>query len=80
MKGHLEVPNCNNGSCALDHGAAVASGNPANTMPVQAAPVQDVNAAQQQKPYDPPKPTVAGRNSLPPEPGFIGPIGYEYVK
>jgi pilus assembly protein CpaC len=72
FKGHIEVPNC----CPTD-GNGCPTCN-ANGMGASSEPA--VEHATQQNPQNRLLPNQVAANSPPPEPGFIGPIGYDILK
>jgi pilus assembly protein CpaC len=66
FKGHMEVPNC----CPAD-GAACQANGPGNIPTPACEPVGRQNPQDRNQ---------LAANSQPPEPGFIGPIGYDVLK
>lgn len=71
FKGHIEVPNCcpTDGNCQNCNQGGM--NGPSNTA---------VEAVSRQNPQNRSQPNQVAANSPPPEPGFIGPIGYDIVK
>jgi pilus assembly protein CpaC len=72
FKGHLEVPNCcpTDGSCP----------NCNNGMGYPSGPTADPGLTGRQNQQNPSMPNQVAANSALPEPGFIGPIGYDVLK
>jgi pilus assembly protein CpaC len=72
FKGHLEVPNC----CPTDGNCQ----NCNNGMGNQPAPGVEVTPYGRLNPQNRSMPNQVAANSTLPEPGFIGPIGYDVLK
>ena len=83
FKGHLEVPNCGPGGGCAPYANGAPAMVPMGEGPTLAPPGSAVPAGPQNS-YSPPKrnatPVSMTSNTEIPEPGFIGPIGYEVIK
>jgi pilus assembly protein CpaC len=73
FKGLIEVPNCcpTDGTCQTCH---------PNGTAIPAPPGIEVVPAGRQSQQNPPAQNQVAANQPPPEPGFIGPIGYDVLK